>query len=320
MLQQQYGGYGMMGGNSFMGTAMGYPQQPQPTVMNNFLSPEQISEMQHGSSQFQTRLTRDEFMRTICTHKNNNNIILQKQADGQWHCPICDKSFTVYETNTPDEVIYDICKNMHDLMQTIKTYLLNAPEDLKDIYMMLGFIEKIPMLWKTAAKTFETTFKSSQNGFNNGNNQDPFQLVGQMFGGGMPGMGMMGGYYNQQMYNQAPMNGYGMTPPMTPPPQPQQQPLTQNQPPVYGAQNYGYNQSYIMNQPNTPPSYSQPAQNPIGYVEPNQQNSGMAQTQINISPSAPNQTIPLSQDTVNPNLQTPEKVEVNKSFSPSPVA
>jgi hypothetical protein len=73
----------------------------------------------------------------------------------------------------------------------------------------------------------------------------------------------------------------------------------------------GYNQQ----QP-APMAYGQQPvaqQNPIGYVEPNQ--GGVAQTQINISPTAPNQAMPLNQETVNPNLQPAEKVDVNKTFT-----
>ena len=316
MLQQQYypnGGYQMMG------AGVGYGQQQPAPVLNNFLTPEQMSEIQHGGSQFQTKLTRDEYMRNICTHKSNNRIMLEKQNDGQHHCAICGKAFTLFDTNTPDETIYGVCKNMHDLMQSIKTYFLNVPEDFKDIYMMLGFIEKIPLLWKTAVKSFETASNQTAFGLQNNPQQDSFQMLGQIFGGtGMPGM--MGGYYQQQpMYNPAPVNAYGMTTPVAPPPMaPQAQPqapLAQNQPPVYG-----YNPSYVMNQQSQPAqapmAYGQTVpQNPIGYVEPNQ--GGVAQTQINIAPTAPNQALPLNQDTVNPNLQTPEKVDVNKSFSPA---
>ena len=189
----------------------------------------------------------------------------------------------------------------------------DVPEDFKDIYMMLGFIEKIPLLWKTAVKTFEQASNQTAFGLQNNPQQDSFQMLGQIFGGaGMPFMG--GGYYQQQPY--APVNAYGMTAPMTPPPAPvaqnQQAPLAPNQPPVYG-----YNPSYVMGQQQPAPmAYGQQPvaqQNPIGYVEPNQ--GGVAQTQINISPTAPNQAMPLNQETVNPNLQPAEKVDVNKTFT-----
>jgi hypothetical protein len=313
MLQQQQQYYpNQFGGVPFMGTGVGYNQQQPAPVLNNFLTPEQMNEMQHGSSQFQTKLTRDEYMRNICTHKSNNRIMLEKQTDGQHHCAICGKAFTLFDPNTPEETIYGVCKNMHDLMQSIKTYFLNVPEDFKDIYMMLGFIEKIPLLWKTAVKTFEQASNQTAFGLQNNPQQDSFQMLGQIFGGaGMPFMG--GGYYQQQPY--APVNAYGMTAPMTPPPAPvaqnQQAPLAPNQPPVYG-----YNPSYVMGQQPAPMAYGQQPvaqQNPIGYVEPNQ--GGVAQTQINISPTAPNQAMPLNQETVNPNLQPAEKVDVNKTFT-----
>lgn len=326
--QQGYSPYqyqpGMQYGAPAMGAVPGMayagaPQQQQ-TVLNNFLTPEQMSEIQQFPQQFPTKLTKDEFLRSICTHKQNGRITLEQMNDGQHHCTICSKDFFLFQLDTPEETIYGICKNMHDLLQSIKTYLLNAPDALKDIYMMLGFIEKLPLLWKSAVKTFEQASNATAFGLQQNANQNPFQMLGQMMNGGM--MGGMGGYYAQPaavppmaMYQQP---GYGQ-PPMAPP----QAPIAgaaPAQPPVYGATpRYGYGQAFVQppqapvppaaySAPTPPPGY--PSANPVGYVE----NQGVAQTQVNISPLAPGQQVPLPEPP-NPNLQTPnEKADVNKSF------
>ena len=313
------------------GMPYGAAPQNQMAALNNFLTPEQMAEIQQYPQQFPTKLTKDEFLRSICTHKSNGRITLEQMNDGQHHCTICSKDFFLYQLDTPDETIYGICKNLHDLLQSIKTYMLGAPDALKDIYMMLGFIEKLPLLWKSAVKTFEQASNATAFGLQQGNNQDTFQMLGAVMGGGM--MGGMGPYYGQHaavppmaIYQQP---GYGaqygapMMPAQAPIPGATQ--MAAPQPPVYGqTPGYGFNQPYaaqpqapippaMYSAPSPPPGY--PNSNPVGYVE----NPGVAQTQVNISPMAPGQTIPLPPDPpVNPNLQSlNEKADVNKVFQPA---
>lgn len=332
----QYQPNGVPYGAPMMGMPMGYAQPQQTSAaLNNFLTPEQMSEIQQYPQQFPTKLTRDEFLRSICTHKANGRIMLEEMNDGQRHCTICAKDFYLFELTTPDETIYGICKNMHDLLQSIKTYLLNAPDALKDIYMMLAFIEKLPLLWKSAVKTFEQVSNNTDFGIQNNNaGQDAWQMLGSMFGGGagfygqqqVPPMAM----YQQPVYSQ----GYAQQPPIAPPQTPIVQQAPQGQPPVYGPNGYGFNANYVqgMQQPTAPApavppmSYSQPAPppgypvaqapqggNPVGYVE----TPGVAQTQVTISPTNPGQQIPFPEQPVNPNLQSPvEKADVNKTFAP----
>lgn len=320
--------------NMFYPNQWGYGQpQQQPAVLNNFLTPEQIAEIQTLPQTFPTKLTKDEFMRSICTHKNNNRIMLEQTTNGEQRCALCGKTFFLYDTDTSDETIEAICKNMHDLIQSIKTYMLNAPEALKDIYMILGFIEKIPLLWKSSVKTFEQAFNSSAFGFQQNQNPDSFQMLGAIFGGmgvpGVPGAGFYGQGYGmppqQGFAPQFQQGGYGMAQPnVAPPAMPQQQPAPQT--PAFGAQTpqYGFTQPNYMNPtPTAPMAYGQ---NPIGYVEPTQ---GMAQTQITMTPMNPGQSMqvgnaqpamqtpPPAPPVVNPNLQTPEKVEVSKQFAPA---
>ena len=310
--------------------------QQQSAVLNNFLSPEQMSEIQQYPQQFPTKLTKDEFLRSICTHKANGRITLEHTQDGQHHCTICAKDFFLFDLNTSDEVIYGICKNMHDLLQSIKTYLLNAPDALKDIYMMLGFIEKLPLLWKSAVKTFEQASNATAFGLQQNYNQDSFQMLGAMFGGGG---GMMGGFYNQPAPQVPPMAVYqqpGYASPTVPPPQapilaPQAAP---GQPPYYGQQQgFGFNQNNFVQQPAAPippMTYSQPApppgypaagtnssMNPVGYIETPGAAPGVASTQVSISPGQ-QMALPNPEPApVNPNLQNPvERTDVNKTFAP----
>lgn len=285
--------------------------QPAP-VLNNFLTPEQIAEIQQNPQLFPTKLTRDEFLRSICTHKQNNMIKLEKIGDGNHHCLLCGKDFYLFDTNTPDETVAAICKNMYDLIQSIKTYLLNAPEALKDIYMVLGFIEKFPVLWKTAVKGFEQASNATAFGLQSNPQMDAFQMLGNVFGGQM-----MGGFYGQQPMGypqQAWQAGYQQ--PVAPPPAPQAPVAPQPaapQPPVYT--NGGY---VIPNNPVMPqqPVAGYPIQTPMQQPYPMMGNPiGQVEPQVPGPVVAP-PTAPVA-EAVNPNLQTPEKVDVNKAFTPA---
>jgi len=57
-----------------------------------------MSEIQKAPQAFQTKLTRDEYLRALCTHKDQNgNIKLEKLADGRYHCPICNSDFNLID-------------------------------------------------------------------------------------------------------------------------------------------------------------------------------------------------------------------------------
>lgn len=292
---------------NMMGNYTQYPVNNTQPVMTNFLTPEQQQELMVNPQVFPTKLTRDEYLRSICSHKSNNRITLEKQQDGQSHCSVCQADFYLFELNTPDETINGICKNMHDLLQSIKTYMLNAPEALKDIYMMLGFIQKLPLLWKTAVKSFESATNVSTFGMQGDPNANTFQVLGNLFGSGIiPG----GGYYQQNpmpamaMYQQPMYSqpGFGALPNQAPPPAPMQ-------PNPYANQQYGFN-AYQPQQPNgvaangygAPPQYApNPASNPIGYVD----NSQMTTQNVQIGGQPVQQPMTQPTSVPNPNIQAP---------------
>ena len=272
------------------------PQQQAPVQkMNNFLSPEQMSEIQQFPQDFPTKLTKEEYLRSICTHKSNNMITLDKTRTGEHHCSICGADFFLWDTNTSEDDINQCCKNMYDLLQSIKTYLLNAPDQLKDIYMMLGFIQKMPLLWKTAVKSFDTTFNAQNFGNQQNQEQNSFQLLGNILGGN-PGFN---GFYNPAYQVQQP-GPYAQNPYQPAMPNPQYQ-----QPQYYGGPT-GYGQYQT---PPPPPQYTgyqvTPVQqsNPIGYVD----NSAQQTQQVPIIPPSVQMPDPQPvQQSANPNIKPPQ--------------
>lgn len=306
------------GNTPWGGAGVTYAQNNQtPPVLNNFLTPEQIAQLQHNP-QFQAKLSQDEFWRSICTHKNNNTITLEKLPNGKHRCSTCCEEFTLLDLNTPDETVEQICTNMYDLLQSAKTYFLNAPEDLRNLYMVIGFIRKVPQLWRTAKKIFEQASNATAFGLQQNYDQNSFQILGNLFGGGMMNgmMGQNGYYYNQptqvppMAQYQQPQAGWGQ--------QPMNNPQQQQQQPYQGYNTNNGNQNYTIPAPPPPPQQQQnQMSNPIGYVDNAPQQSVNIQVplqtqtqQTSITPQ-PSQIV---EQPVNPNLNRadPAKTLINQ--------
>jgi hypothetical protein len=322
---QNPGVYNPMYGTPTMPAMYGQPNQAQPVTMTNFLTPEQQAELRRSGPVFQTKLNVDEYHRAICTHNDGQHITLPFNNNGERHCTICSADFYLYPTDTPDEEIELIIKRYHDLLQTIKTYFLNAPEAMKDIYMIIGFVNKTKYLWQTAKKIFEQAQMNNQFGIQNNNvEQNAFAAIGSIFGTGFGGYGAPAPAPNYYAANQ----GYNMQPqygaPMTPPPAAPSAPVGGYNPAM------NVNPGYAM--PPAPPTagtpqYGAPAgypsPNPIGYVDPNSTPTQTQNVQLPIAGGAatPAPAAPVTPPTppaapVNPNIKEPAQAAVvDKQFS-----
>lgn len=307
--------YGMPAYNYY-----GTQQQPNAQLFKNYLTPEQIAELQMNPDTFSAKLSRREYLDSICLHKNEQKqmITLEQMADGRHRCSICQSEFYLLEPNTDMEQIKGICNNTINLLQSIKTYSLQPSEELRNIFMMIGFLERLPYLWEKTVKAFEQAVPS--NGFGMPQ-QDPnanaFQVLGNVFGGGIiPGTGFNQGFYQQPVPPMAMYSQPGFAPQPTPglPQAPVQQPIYDPN------QQYGFSPQSMVQQPQgvpangyqtvqptaPPPGYPNPASNPIGYVEPNQ----MATQNVQIGGQQPAQQpiTPPSPPPANPNIQPPPPV------------
>lgn len=315
----------MQPGMNMYGTPYNYygPQQTQNAqLFKNYLTPEQIAELQMNPDTFSAKLSRREYLGSICLHKNEQNqiITLEQLQNGHHRCSICQAEFYLIEPNTDIEQIKGICTNMINLLQSIKTYSLQPSEELRNIFMMIGFVERLPYLWEKTVKAFEQAVPA--NGFGmpqQGPNTDTFQVLNGVFGGGIiPGTGFNnGGFYQQPVPPMAMYSQPGFAPQPTPglPQAPVQQP-------VYDPnQQYGFSAQTMVQQPQgvpangyqhpmqqnpPPPGYPNPASNPIGYVEPNQ----MATQNVQIGGSQQPAQQPITQQAppANPNIQPPPPV------------
>ena len=142
--------FGTPYGGTFNGTTYGNTAPTQPT-MTQLLTPEEIGKIRKSPQAFNVKLTEDEYLRSLCTHKDEKgNICVEKLGDGRFHCPICNATFNLIDLNTNKETIDNIALNMEDLFQSIKTYLPNPTKDMRNIYMMIAYFHKVGMLWDIA--------------------------------------------------------------------------------------------------------------------------------------------------------------------------
>ena len=301
-------------------------QPPTPPVFNQLLTADEVQQLQKNPNVFSTKLTQDEYLRAVCTHKDGaNHFTLEKLPNGKHRCSVCQAEFYLLDLNTSKEEIENTCNNFYDLMQSIKTYYGNAPEAMREFYLMIGFIPKIAQLYQVA-RTYFDKVTGNFGGYQMSNDQSGFGILSNIFGGGAmggiaPGIGGMGAgtYYGapqgwgQPQWGQQQPGWYAGAP--VPPAAGIQTPVAAGVPSVNG----GYapnpvNPALGMQQPNY--GYSMagaaapaPSVNPIGYVDPTAapQTSQAGQVQATAT-AAPAMPAPPA----NPNV---EKAEVTKTFA-----
>ena len=261
---QNYAGYGMYPNN--MGGTQ-YGQFPQ-AKMTQPLTPEQMRELRSTGSGFSLKVDPIEILRSHCTHKDNGNTALVKNADGSSTCTVCGATFNLLDKEV--EEVAEITRAVLDVLQSIKTYYLDIPENyVKDYFNMIPYLEKLPKFFEVALHNFS----KYENGafLNNNNNMYGFQMLSALTspGFGQMGNGMMGGQMQQPMMQpqMAPMGGYT---------QPQYNPQAQMAPgynPFGGVQQpqMGYGQPQMQQQ------NAQPTQQP-------QQGEGQTQQANNETP------------------------------------
>lgn len=286
--------------NGFNNPNMGYGYagtSPEPIAMNTPLKPEDIEYLRHNETPvFGKKLTKDEYLRAICTHKDKNgNFTLKDNHDGTFTCSICKTTFRLIDPiDSNPEQIESICENFKDLFESIKTmYGPISVETAQTLYSIAGFIPKIPKMYEIASRYYNKLDpgKYAKQYYNNGTSNQLWSLLNGGFGGGFGQFPQQPNPWTQQQAQQGYYN-QGMQAPQAPAYTPQ---------PNYGTQpNMGPQapQGYYPGNPN--PAYGpQSTPNPMGYQD--QSN----QVPVNTAPAAP-QTVKQTQTATSP--------DVNASF------
>ena len=154
-----------------MTNGYGYVQQPRTldkSQMRNVISAEEQDKLRKNKQEFSGKLSEEEYLRALCTHKDvrTGNIALKHNDDGSVTCAICGENFRIVDTSEGEISMEDIeatCSNFNDIFQTIKLIYGAIPEDVgRQLYVISGFIKKVPMFYKYAKTWFEQIGKVGQ--------------------------------------------------------------------------------------------------------------------------------------------------------------
>lgn len=232
--QPMMGMYGSQGG-------MQYAQQAQ-AKMTQVLSEEDIKLLRQTGGAFSLQVEPLDVKRALCSHKHNGKFSILENGDGSVTCSVCGATFFLLDKDQGE--IQEITRRFIDVLQSIKTYYLDIPENyITDYFKMIPLLEKVPKFYELALHNFK---KYEAN--------NPLQQGGNMYGGfnmlnalTSPGFGM------QQGFMQQPMQGYPQPQMMQGYGQPQQGYMPQGQ--------MGYGQPQMM-QPGMQ-AYGQMGQSPF---------------------------------------------------------
>ena len=200
--------YGNYGYNSYNPGA--YQYQVQQVPMTQPLTQEEINKLKTKTDDFTLAVNELDLLRAKCTHKNNNQIVVQQTDDGRMYCPICGEVFSpVSCTEEEAKKAVDI---VIDIMQNSKLQYVDIPLNVANsYYSMIPLLRKLPRLYEIAKNRF--------NKFEQGNAVIPsndmrsFNMLNSLMGGGY-GMPMQ--YSNPVMNGQmgVPMQQPMMAPQM----------------------------------------------------------------------------------------------------------
>ena len=276
------------------------PQQPQPVIMRQLLTPDQINLLKENSASrdgFFTPVTRVEEAANMCTHKHANGAfaVTEPDAEGYRTCTICHTKFRLVE---PDDVtiqeVIDWSKRGLDLMESIKLYKGDIdPEVGAMVYQASSIIRQFPGMWKNASDYIKRAVNGPQNGYNMyQRGPSPMGMFNMLYSGMQPM------YYPQQQVFAQPQPQYVPQQPVMPQmvPVQGQVPVQQPQPQVaVQPQQYVQQPGYVPVAPLTPvmTAPGQQMVNPIGYVTAVQQQAPAAPAQPTAAPVA-SQTIKIA--------------------------
>lgn len=240
----------MMGGQPGWGYQNTKPLVPKYTQP---LSQEEIKKLMHGGNAFNLNLTPEEISRGICTHKDHNSIVLQDVGNELSFCPICQETFRLEPL---DIDIEELVQQMINVLQSLKTYYVDIPEEyVKQFFIMIPLLRKVPQFYKMAASNFKKYFGD------NGNLQQQPNMYATNALAALTNPAFMGaGQFNYGMTPQPQDPVYGMNPyggAPVPPPMGQ---------PQYGQPQYGQPQQFSngfgVNAPGYMPANTQQQQVP----------------------------------------------------------
>lgn len=297
----------------------GAAPNPQPKMSaTQPITPEMSKMLNQNSDVLSVKISAIDNIKAQCTHKNPSSgaISLINLENGRCHCSVCGEEWNIMDTNISIDEVKRICDNMISVLQSIKTYHVNAPVDFtKEFYQIINLIKRVPDVWNTATSDFlqHESYHNAPTYNIYPSNNSAFAAVGGMLNAPfMP--------YQQPQAQYGQYGQYGQQPQYAPQQQQQQyaQPPVQYQQPQAGYGQYGQQPQYAPQ-----PQYGQQPQAPVYPAD-----AGVAPSFVN-NPMAFNeqpvqqQVAPVAAPMVSPAMAAPAptgpamgtEVVQTKSFS-----
>ena len=192
---------GMMMGSMYGQNKMVVPQNTQP------LTQAEQNELKKKSPAFTTELTRDELLRSYCTHRNKDGSTLVENPDGTGTCTICGETVVFPANGYTKEEVQEIVMKFKNLLNAIKCQYFDIPPQIvKEFFQIMPYVEKVPELYNLAMQNFNSYNRNANIGGTNpvlGTDNYNFWNSFDMFHGAGNGMVMNNG---GMMMNGMPMN------------------------------------------------------------------------------------------------------------------
>ena len=178
------------------------PPVPQIPVMTNPMTEEEHKMLQVNAG-FNVTRNKIDAIRDLCTHKHNGQITVFGREDGLCECSYCGKVWEMKDNLTREEV-ENMVLDMNSLIETIKTFILDASPDVaRNLCMALGFIDLIPGLYEYSMNNKKKlTQVHGMNVTGSGAAAQTWNALYGLMGGGMPG------FPNQGFYGQPQAQGW----------------------------------------------------------------------------------------------------------------
>lgn len=192
---------GMMMGSMYGQNKVVVPQNTQP------LTQAEQNELKKKSPAFTTELTRDELLRSYCTHRNKDGSTLVENSDGTVTCAICGETIVFPANGYTKEEVQEIVMKFRNLLNVIKCQYFDIPPQIvKEFFQIMPYVEKVPELYNLAMQNFNSYNRNANMGGTNpvlGTDNYNFWNSFDMFHGAGNGMVMNNG---GMMMNGMPMN------------------------------------------------------------------------------------------------------------------
>lgn len=233
----------------------GYTQRNQ-IPMTQTLTADEIRALRNKGADFNLTFTKEDMMRAVCVHRDQNGFTLNENRDGTCTCSVCGETFRM--VNMDEAAVQEAVELVKDIMQAVKTYYIDIPvETAREYFRIIPLLDRLPKFYKIALDRFNRY--DNGNGIQQNQNMYGFNMFGALTNPMMMQPQMMG----QQMMGQPMMGQQGIAPGMNP--FAQQQPVFGGYPQQQGM----YQQQDMMMNQQVQPQYQQ--QQPMQQAAPQAQ-------------------------------------------------